>query len=67
VRASTRTILAACAASLAVLAGCHEPVSVTVYEPGQYKGAADPLLKMHATAEHKETLKARFATGQADR
>jgi hypothetical protein len=50
-----------------MLAGCHEPVSVTVYEPGQYKGAADPLLKMHATAEHKETLKARFATGQADR
>jgi len=66
VRAS-RSILAACAASLVALAGCHEPVSVTVYEPGQYKGASDPLLKTHATAEHKETLQKRFATGQADR
>jgi len=64
---ASRSILAACVASLAVLAGCHEPVSVTVYEPGEYKGASDPLLKMHATAEHKETLQKRFATVQADR
>ena len=64
---ASRSILAACVASLAMLAGCHEPVSVTVYEPGEYKGAADPLLKMHASAEHKETLKERFATGQSDR
>jgi len=50
-----------------MLAGCHEPVSVTVYEPGEYKGAPDPLLKMHAKAEHKDILKERFASGQADR
>lgn len=64
---ASRTILAACVASLAMLAGCHEPVSVTVYEPGEYKGAPDPLLKMHAKAEHKDILKERFASGQADR
>lgn len=66
-KATTRTMLAACTAALALLAGCHEPVSVTVYEPGEYKGASDPLLKMHATAEHKETLQKRFAMGQSDR
>lgn len=64
---ASRSILAACTASLALLAGCHEPVSVTVYEPGKYKGAPDPLLKMHANAEHKDMLKERFATVQADR
>lgn len=64
---ASRSILAACATALVALAGCHEPVSVTVYEPGEYKGASDPLLKMHAKAEHKDTLKARFATVQTDR
>jgi len=54
-------------AALALLVGCHEPVSVTVYEPGEYKGASDPLLKAHATAESKEALKQRFTTGQAER
>jgi len=66
VRAS-RSILAACVASLVVLAGCHEPVSVTVYEPGEYKGAPDPLLKTLAKAEHRDALKERFATVQTDR
>jgi hypothetical protein len=56
--------LAACAAALGLLAGCHEPVSVTVYEPGEYKGASDPLLKTHAKAEQKEALQKRFALGQ---
>lgn len=61
-------MLAACVvAAFAALAGCHEPVSVTVYEPGEYKGAADPLLKQHATAEHKAALQKRFETGQSDR
>jgi len=54
-------------ASLVVLAGCHEPVSVTVYEPGEYKGAPDPLLKTLAKAEHRDALKERFATVQTDR
>lgn len=61
-------MLAACAvAMLVALAGCHESVSVTVYEPGEYKGAGDPLLKKHATAEQKQALQQRFAMGQSDR
>lgn len=64
---ASSAILPACAAALVLVAGCHEPVSVTVYEPGEYKGAADPLLKAHATAESKQALQERFATGQSDR
>jgi len=64
---ASRAILSACTAAAVLMAGCHEPMSVTVYEPGQYKGAADPLLKAHATAESKQALQARFATGQSDR
>ena len=64
---ASRTILAACVASMAMLAGCHEPVSVTVYEPGEYKGAPDPLLKTLAKPEHHDALKERFATVQSDR
>ena len=64
----SRAILSTFAiAAFAVIAGCHEPVSVTVYEPGEYKGAGDPLLKMHATAEQKAALQKRFETGQSDR
>lgn len=63
-----RTVLATgLAFAMVALAACHEPVSVTVYEPGEYKGAKDPLLKQHATAEHKEVLQKRFQTGQSDR
>lgn len=55
-------------ALLAVLAtGCGRATDVTVYEPGVYKGPQDPLLKMHATAEHKAQLQERFSKGQADR
>lgn len=63
-----RAILAACAlAATVAAAGCHEPVSVTVYEPGEYKGGSDPLLKAHAKAESKEALQKRFSMGQTDR
>lgn len=63
-----RTVLAAgLAFAMVALAACHEPVSVTVYEAGEYKGAGDPLLKQHATAEQKAALQKRFQTGQSDR
>jgi hypothetical protein len=63
-----RTVLAtAVAVAVAALAACHEPVSVTVYEPGEYKGASDPLLEKHASAEQKAALQKRFETGQSDR
>jgi hypothetical protein len=55
-------------ALLAVLAtGCGRATDVTVYEPGVYKGPKDPLVKMHATAEHKAQLQERFSKGQSDR
>lgn len=55
-------------ALLAVLAaGCGRATDVTVYEPGVYKGAKDPLLEMHATAEHKALLQQRLTMGQTDR
>lgn len=65
---SSRALLSACAvATLLALAGCHEPVSVTVYEPGEYKGASDPLLAKHAAAEQKAALQKRLEMGQSDR
>jgi hypothetical protein len=55
-------------AVLAVLAtGCGRSRDVTVYEPGVYKGSKDPLVAMHATAEHKALLQERFTKGQSDR
>jgi hypothetical protein len=55
-------------AVLAVLAtGCGRATDVTVYEPGVYKGPKDPLVEMHATAEHKALLQERFTKGQTDR
>ena len=52
----------------AVLAtGCSRATDVTVYEPGVYKGPKDPLVAMHATAEHKALLQERFTMGQTDR
>jgi hypothetical protein len=54
--------------AVVVLSGCYEPVGgVTVYEPGNYKGQADPLLKSHAKPESKSALQERFQLGQTDR
>ncbi|MBS1200889.1 MAG: hypothetical protein H6R27_1567 [Proteobacteria bacterium] len=64
---ASKATLTACVAALALLAGCHEPVSVTVYEAGEYKGESDPLLKAHAKSESKEALQKRFSMGQSDR
>ncbi|HSN70055.1 MAG TPA: hypothetical protein VLT59_01040 [Steroidobacteraceae bacterium] len=50
---------------LAALAGCGE--SVTVYEPGVYKGEEDPLLAKQASDEHQERLRERFQAVQTDR
>ena len=65
---TSRAKLTACAvATLVALTGCYGPVFPTVYEPGEYKGAGDPLLKKHATTEQKEVLLKRFQMGQSDR
>ena len=49
-----------------VLTGCSDPSSVTVHEPGVYKGAKDPLLSAN-TEERASELSARFNLGQIDR
>ncbi len=47
--------------------GCTEKTTVTLHEPGVYKGETDPLLAMQRDPEQIETLQERFARGQTDR
>lgn len=49
-----------------VLTGCYESSSVTVHQPGVYKGASDPLL-VADSGERANELSARFNMGQLDR
>lgn len=49
-----------------VLTGCDQFSSVTMHEPGVYKGASDPLLSAN-TEERAASLNARFNMGQIDR
>ncbi len=66
---ASRTL--ALAAALGVLSlgvtGCSEKASVTLHEPGVYKGHKDPLLAKQRDPEHIESLQERFASGQTDR
>ena len=59
------------AAGLGVLllctTGCTEKTTVTLHEPGVYKGDADPLLLMQQDPEQIKTLQQRFVRGQTDR
>lgn len=48
------------------LGGCGD-VTVTLHEPGVYKGKTDPLLQYTNTLEHREQLRARMAQVQTDR
>lgn len=63
--------LLATAAGVGVLllgsTGCTEKTTVTLHEPGVYKGDTDPLLAKQQDPEHIEALKERFVRGQADR
>jgi hypothetical protein len=47
--------------------GCTEKTTVTLHEPGVYKGKTDPLLAKQKDPEHIETLQQRFVMGQSDR
>lgn len=46
------------------LSGCYEETSVTMHEPGVYKGSADPSVASPRTAEEQEKLRARLSEGQ---
>ena len=64
---NTRGILSvALVVAAAGLGGCYEDASVTVHEPGKYKGDKDPLLSQQASARD-EALKKRFQIVQTDR
>ena len=55
------------AALVVLLAGCYESPDATVFEPGVYKGAKDPLLAQQGAAERQKALMKRFSHGQTDR
>ena len=57
------SILALLAATSLAIAGCSD---VTVYEPGVYKGASDPLVQDLRSEELQATLEER-AERQRDR
>lgn len=63
-RIAANTFLAAAIAVM--LTGCWEDTDVTLHEPGEYKGARDPLLHPGA-ASRDEALQARFRLVQTDR
>ncbi len=52
---------------LFVSTGCTDKTTVTLHEPGVYKGDTDPLLAKQQDPEHIETLQQRFVRGQTDR
>ena len=60
------TLAAAAVVLAAGLAGCWDSTEVTVHNPGEYKGEADPLLAQ-AASTRAEALSKRFQAVQADR
>jgi len=50
-----------------LLAACYESPDVELYEPGVYKGAADPLLDKLEEPALREQLHRRLQRGQTDR
>ena len=49
------------------LTACSDSNEVTLHEPGEYKGAVDPLIEKQASAEQQEKLIQRFNQIQTDR
>jgi hypothetical protein len=49
------------------LSGCYQSADVTMHEPGVYKGAKDPLVKLQGSSEQQQKLKDRFNLVQTDR
>ena len=49
------------------LTGCSDSDNVTLYKPGVYKGAVDPLIEKQRSPAQQEKLLARFNQIQTDR
>ena len=60
------TLTVAAVVLSAGLAGCWDSTEVTVHNPGEYKGEADPLLAQSASTR-TDTLTKRFQLVQVDR
>jgi hypothetical protein len=52
---------------LSSLPGCYDDLTVTRYEPGEYKGAPDPLRLKQGTADQAQQLEERLRLVQMDR
>lgn len=50
-----------------MLSACYQSADVTLHQPGEYKGAVDPLLAYAGSAEHQQKLRDRFNMVQVDR
>ena len=59
--------LALVAAAGLLVSGCGQATEVTVYEPGVYKGAKDPLLSETDNPAYRQAMQERFQRGQTDR
>ena len=63
-----KTLKLAMVAAIGLLtSGCGEATEVTVYEPGVYKGAADPLLSKAGDPAYAQAMQDRLQRGQTDR
>jgi len=54
-------------ACLLIVVGCNEQASVQLHEPGEYKGASDPLREIAGTSEQNARLEQRLRAVQTDR
>jgi len=54
-------------ASLIGLSACYQEPKATIFEPGVYKGAADPLVQLERSPEQQQRLRQRFELVQTDR
>lgn len=55
------------AVCLVGLSACYEDPGATLFEPGVYKGARDPLLEKQRSPEQQQRLEQRFRLVQTDR
>jgi hypothetical protein len=64
----TAAMVAFLVLALGSTAGCYRsPTDVTVYDPGVYKGAPDPLVAASKNPEHEQALRERFTMAATDR
>jgi hypothetical protein len=60
-------LAAAGTACLLAVSGCYQSPEVTIFEPGVYKGAHDPLLEKERSPQQQQRLRQRFDLVQTDR